>query len=94
MLAWLVAYQVALAQAAPQAAFDLRHVEAAAEAADTIVVTGRRRRNQRLPPLPDTAEASLPRLQTRLFGDARLGSDVEADELGMPSARIKLSIPF
>jgi len=97
MLAWLVAYQVALAQAAPQpvpdADFDLREVDPDA-AAGTIVVTGRRRSSQRLEVLPDLSEPPLPRIETRLFGNARLGTDVEAGAGGMPRAMVTLKIPF
>ena len=97
MLALLVGYQMALTQAAPavpEADFDLRHVEPDMQAADTIIVTGRRRASQRLAPLPDLADPILPHLETGLFGNARLNSDIVPDVGAMPSVRVTLKIPF
>lgn len=64
------------------------------QAADTIIVTGRRRASQRLQPLPDLADPLLPRAQLRLFGDAQLGPDVGPDAGGTPSIMLRLKIPF
>lgn len=96
MLALFVGYQLALAQAAqaaPEADFDLRQVKPAA-AAETIVVTGRRRLHQRLPILPDLPDPILPHAQIRLFGDVQIGPDVGTDAGGTPSLMLRLKIPF
>jgi len=82
------------AQTAPEADFDLRHVDPDMEVADTIIVTGRRRASQRLQPLPDLTDPLLPRAQLRLFGDAQLGPDVGPDAGGTPSIMLRLKIPF
>jgi len=97
MIAKLFLYQLTLAQAGqafPEAEFDLRRVESAPASSDTIVVTGRRMASQRLIILPDLNEPAFPRAETRLFGNVRLGTDVEPDAGGSPRVMLKLKIPF
>lgn len=75
--------------------FDLGKVKRSAT--DEIVVTARRRDEQRLPPLPATKEEALPRAETGIVGTLRGGVTLEQQQLpGAVSNRamMKLKLPF
>lgn len=89
MLVLLIGYQLTLARDAPEAGFDLRQVDPSAQAADTIVITGRRQPSQRLLPLPGMPEPPRPRMEIWLPGHVRLGTDVAPDAGGSPASECR-----
>lgn len=83
MLFYLLLSQVAVLgteTALADVKFDLRNVPPATASPQEIVVTGRRKPDPRIRPLPETSQGS-PRAEIGLVGDTRVGIEVEQSGL-------------